>query len=225
MFNRQLRNIHKFLSWNGFPKYIGNSILRRFKDKKSNPVNSNNDEVIKIYFRVPYAGIKGEQIVKSLIRKMKRFLKKTVTFVVLFDSKKTSFFCSNKDRIPELQRSNVVYELKCPGCGEKYIGKTETNIATRIMQHCNRTDQPMNQHFTNCEQFKDLYSLTNILNNDETFTAPTQFMLSNAILNYKILYSNQNWSQLLFLEAYAIKKLKPSLNVGLKASRELVLFP
>ena len=126
--------------------------------------------------------------------------------------------------IPKQQRNDVVYELTCPGCGEKYIGKTETNVATRIAQHCKRVDQPMNQHYSNCEPFKDMYRLLNVGSNDVADSRHTEFMLSNTIGNYRILYSHHNWSQLLFLEAYAIKRFKPSLNVGLKASRELVLF-
>ena len=42
--------------------------------------------------------------------------------------------------------------------------------------------------------------------------------------NYEIIDSNNNWSQLAFLEAFHIKSLKPSINKGLKASRELDLF-
>ena len=44
--------------------------------------------------------------------------------------------------------------------------------------------------------------------------------------NYKILYSNYfiNPNQLLFVEALHIKYLKPQLNSGLKASKELSLF-
>ena len=224
MFNNQLLNIKKFLSWNGFPKHISNSILNRIKTKRKRVTEEEDSESIEIYFRVPYSGIKGEQLVKSLIQKMRKYLKKTVKFEVLFDSKKISFYCSNKDMIPKQQRNDVVYELTCPGCGEKYIGKTETNVATRIAQHCKRVDQPMNQHYSNCEPFKDMYRLLNVGSNDVADSRHTEFMLSNTIGNYRILYSHHNWSQLLFLEAYAIKRFKPSLNVGLKASRELVLF-
>ena len=45
--------------------------------------------------------------------------------------------------------------------------------------------------------------------------------------NYKILYPNFsiNSNQLLFVEALHIKYYKPQLNSGLKASKELYLFP
>ena len=110
------------------------------------------------------------------------------------------------------------------------IGKTDACIDTRITQHCNKSDQPMYQHFSKCVPFKDTYTMLNIFNNfayigdTDEFVPPTQYMLTSAMDNYKIRYCNRNWSQLLYLEAYTIKKDKPLLNTGLKASRELVLF-
>ena len=42
--------------------------------------------------------------------------------------------------------------------------------------------------------------------------------------NLKILDYDSNWSQLCFLEAFYIKTLKPKINAGLKASKELQPF-
>ena len=42
--------------------------------------------------------------------------------------------------------------------------------------------------------------------------------------NVRIKDSNRNWDVLLYKEAVKIKGLKPLLNIGLKASKELVLF-
>ena len=42
--------------------------------------------------------------------------------------------------------------------------------------------------------------------------------------NWKILDFNTNWVQLRFLESLYIKGLKPKINEGLKASKELLLF-
>ena len=48
--------------------------------------------------------------------------------------------------------------------------------------------------------------------------------LSAVLQNHEILDLNYNLSQLLFLEAYYIKKHDPVINHGLKASKELLLF-
>ena len=43
-------------------------------------------------------------------------------------------------------------------------------------------------------------------------------------VNTKIIDNDDNWNLLLYKEAYHIKRSAPSLNNGLKASRELCLF-
>lgn len=48
----------------------------------------------------------------------------SVNFVVNYNMKKQSYFLSNKDKIPNLSKSNVVYEVLWPGCCESYIGQT-----------------------------------------------------------------------------------------------------
>ena len=40
----------------------------------------------------------------------------------------------------------------------------------------------------------------------------------------RIIDSHSNWNVLLYKEAIRIKELKPLLNIGLKASKELNLF-
>ena len=42
--------------------------------------------------------------------------------------------------------------------------------------------------------------------------------------NVRIIDSHSNWNVLLYKEAVKIKELKPLLNIGLKASKELNLF-
>ena len=62
-----------------------------------------------------------------------------VNFIVIYDTKKFSYFLSNKDKIPNLSKSNVVYEVKCPGCSATYIGKTERFLQSRLSEHINPT--------------------------------------------------------------------------------------
>ena len=220
-----MKNISRYLSWNGFPKHIRKSILNRLKSNA--PREQSDEELIKIYFRVPYAGIKGEQLVKSCIKKMKRFVKKNVRFIILYDTKKVGHYCSTKDAIPTSQKHNLVYEITCPGCGGKYIGKTDVCFESRMKQHGSKADQPMYLHFQRCSQFIETFKLLNILHhnvNSDVEYPSTEYMVNATISHSRIRLYNRNWSQLLFMEAYLIKKEKPSLNIGLKASRELVLF-
>ena len=36
--------------------------------------------------------------------------------------------------IPDLERSDLVYEFSCPGCSARYIGKTVRNSHTRLAE-------------------------------------------------------------------------------------------
>ena len=183
------------------------------------------EEHINIFIRPPFAGIKGEQLVKSLVRKMKRFLKPNVKLVITYDTKKVSYFCSNKDTIHDHQRHNIVYKITCPGCGERYIGKTDRCLLIRFNEHGSKVSQPMYQHFMTCSHFKDLYGTLNTVFGDvNSDKPPNDFMINSILHNYEIIDSNRNWSQLLFLEALWIKKENPIINTGIRASRELIIF-
>ena len=60
-----------------------------------------------------------------------------------------AMFCSVKDKIPTHQKSNVIYSIKFPGCGEDYVGKTDRCALKRLYKHSNSSDQPMSQHLHN----------------------------------------------------------------------------
>ena len=66
---------------------------------------------------------------------MRRSLKIYVKIIVVYQTKKTSFFLPNKDKIGDSCKANFVYEFSCPGCGYSYIGKTERSLETRISEH------------------------------------------------------------------------------------------
>ena len=179
-----------------------------------------------VSLNMPYGGNKGEFLVKSLCRKLRRYLKKDTRIITRYRCKYLSFLCSTKDRIPTEQRSNIIYEITCPGCGERYVGKTDRCLNTRMIEHGTRIDQPMYRHLTSCTDFIDYTKLFGI--HEPEWTVSFDNHKLNAVLqNHKILDFNPfqlKWGQLSFLEAYYIKKLKPKLNNGIKASKEFVLF-
>ena len=122
------------------------SIFKRLERQPSsidNEETSENFDCIKIYVRVPFASVKGEQLLKQFVRKLRRYTKPNTVFVTLFDTKKFSKFCPTKDKIPRNQKANLIYQIVCPGCGEKYIGKTDRCVGTRMDEHGTREDQPL----------------------------------------------------------------------------------
>ena len=143
------------MSWNGFACAVRNLLISKLKNKfSSNQSRTNffdeNDTRPKVWVRVLYLGKRGETLVKNRLKKIQRYLTVHVNFIVIYDTKKFSYFLSNKDKIPNLSKSNVVYEVKCPGCSATYIGKTERCLQLRLSEHINPTKSAIGQHFHNC---------------------------------------------------------------------------
>ena len=105
------------MSWNGFPRRIRISILKRLLNKppRENNIEPEDDNRKTIWIRLPYMGKQGEWLTSKLLLKLKRCFKTDVKFKVIFDTRKISSFCSTKDRIPCDQTSNVIYKINCPG--------------------------------------------------------------------------------------------------------------
>ena len=91
----------------------------------------------------------------------------------------------------------------------------------------------MRNHLQHCQHFQHLYGMASISdhlfddtiadNDEEELSQPwfARHALENGI---KILDSDSNWNRLLYKEALCIERNDPSLNRGLKASRQLKLF-
>ena len=83
----------------------------------------------------------------------------------------------------------------------------------------------MFQHLQHGEKFLETMTLYQLLDIDiDGSTVKLQPHIVSAISdNWKILDSGTNWVQLFFLESLDIKRLKPKINDGLKAPKELLL--
>ena len=227
------------MSWNGFPTKVRNFLIKKLKAKLCNDNNitlhgnnENNDDLVpKIWLKLSYLGRQGEFLVKNLIWKIRRSLKIHVKIIVIYQTKKSPFFLPNKDKIPDSNKANVVYEFSCPGCGHSYIGKTEHSFETRLSEHANINSyktSAITQHLLNCPDALYLANLNTFpdLDSSEEFSDkmryPTSLVYTNSKIMYSCKYSNPN--QLLILEALLIKRKLPELNCGLKASKQLSLF-
>ena len=78
-------------------------------------------------------------------------LTKPVKFIVIYQTKKVSYFLSKKDKIPDLERNDRVYEFSCPGCSATYIGKTVRNLQTRFTEHAKLNASAVSEHLTTCK--------------------------------------------------------------------------
>ena len=195
--------------------------------------DSSDDTRPKIWLRIPFTGKQGEFLVKKLLKKIQRNLIQPVKFVVIYDTKKISYFLPKKDKIPNPSRSNIVYEFTCPGCNSSYVGKTERNLATRLSEHSDPQKSSISKHLSECEHANYILNLNHIfdnlndINDSDTNKPDTPLSFHNLIqANTQTLHTlkRTNSNLLLFLEALYIKNRKPMLNIGLKASKELVVF-
>ena len=104
-----------------------------------------------------------------------------------------SYFLLRKDKIPDLSRSNLVYQFTCSGCSKAYIGKTERNLATRLSEHSDPLKSAIYKHLTDCEHanfITDLKNLYDNLNSSNIHQPDISFSHLDLLLtNTKILHS------------------------------------
>ena len=91
--------------------------------KSNSAIRSSNNvkwnRIPEINFRLPYARKVGEKLLKRCLKKVKHYLNSNVKFRVLYNTKKISFYCNIKDKVPGDPRNHVIYKIKCPGCNNQ----------------------------------------------------------------------------------------------------------
>ena len=92
---QELAKIKLFASYNGYPKRIVNSVIKKCDDMSIKKKEIHIDEhICNLYLALPYLGVKAEHIVKNTKRKLSHCFKKDkyVKFNILFKTTKLSFF-------------------------------------------------------------------------------------------------------------------------------------
>ena len=225
----ELGKIKDIISWNGFPKRIGNKIISKIVNTPQTIHPEQSVEYTKIWFNLPYMGKKGEGIVKRCINKLKRCMvaENNIRFAVIYQSTKLSFFTNMKDKLPLMDNSFVVYEFTCPYCRCNYVGKTERTLLDRVIEHAYKDkDSFVGDHLCSCVHANYFINLLSIdLNHKSNIKIiPKELKLNIVRNNIKIIDRAKRWDELLVKEALAIKSKNPTLNKGLKASHQLHLF-
>ena len=139
-----------------------------------------------------------------------------------------NYHCNIKGKIPDYLKSHVVFEFSCPACNAGYIGKTDRNLGTQIKEHCGLDKHsPVFNHPAECNFYQPTLTLHSFpCDGDVTLT--NQDILGHIRTtvtdNMRIIGKSENWAELYFLESLNIKWKKPSVNNGIKATKELALF-
>ena len=188
------------MSWNGYPRYIRNKIIKRLENRK----NTNNNDTLEqeniatIFCRIAYAGVQGETLIKNLVRKLKRHIDKPFKLRNIYHTKELSHCCNTKDKVPEHLKSHIVYEFCCPACNIKCIGKTDRNFGTRVQEHSGLYKKSLvYNHLLECEHFNYVVNFHSLpLSN---YSAEYFEHVKIAVYdNTKIIDSSRNWVELFF---------------------------
>ena len=132
-----MESIKRITSWNGYPGYIKNKIIKPVENKKNakNTDTLEQEKIATLFCRIPFAGAQGENIIKNLVRKLKRQIDEPIKFRNIYRTKKLIYSYNTKDKVPEYLKSHIVYELCCPVCNSKYSRKTDRSFVARVQKY------------------------------------------------------------------------------------------
>ena len=86
---------------------------------------------------LPYIGEKGEKLIKSLNKHVKKVLPENHLSQHAYSSKKLGSFFNIKDQTKLQHNNDLTYLVKCPEktCWENYLGETARRINERVLEH------------------------------------------------------------------------------------------
>ena len=205
----EILNIKRFASWNGFPRWICDKLINTYSTSQSSKTTPGGKEpkptIPVIWIRLPFIGQKGNFLLRNCTRKISRLLKQPVKFMNHWETTECNCFTSQKDPTPKPYKSSIVYKFVCPGCNASYIGKTDRYLYTRVNEHAKSDKSEIYNHVHDCEHFEHVLSLLNLPCNllDVKYTIN---MVDLIFDNCYIIDRSNNWSLLLFKEAYHIRR-------------------
>ena len=112
-----------------------------------------------------------------------------------FITKKISFYYNVNDKVPHEMTHNIIYRITCPGCGGKYIGKTE-DVWFHLWMSMKHETLGLFKHLSKCEMFKEtcnLHAFPSLYNeSDPNEISLTSHILSAVLQNHEILDFSYN---------------------------------
>ena len=134
-----LRNV--FIKVNDYPPKLVNSMIKIELEKNSDQQEVTTNATSKqIQLVLPYAGKRGNNIIRKMRRQLNKHLKDDVKVMITYQRTNLSSRFQVKDQTKFEHRNDVVYCCKCPenDCDDFYIGETDRRISERIIDHNKR---------------------------------------------------------------------------------------
>ena len=121
----------------GYPRFLLDRILNRFLAKQYSDRLVRFGPMLRLFVCLPFMGVLSKRIQTQLNFMMMRVAPYIKLHVVYYNRCTicSLFNKSLKTNIPVLQRSNVIYMMRCSDCSACYIGKTKRKLHTRVCEH------------------------------------------------------------------------------------------
>ncbi|KAG4074349.1 hypothetical protein HA402_008758 [Bradysia odoriphaga] len=124
------------LGKNSFPPREVTKIIHLATAPNTNTARSKNDQPKPKYCSLTYI----PKLSEALKRQIEYFIPE-VTIANRPDDKLGRIYSKQKDKLDDMQQSDVVYRIKCSICQSMYIGETCQRACTRKQQHKNSVSQ------------------------------------------------------------------------------------
>ena len=145
------------------------------------------------HITIPYQGEKGDYLIKSVKRNLKKILPNNVKPQITYTGRKLGSLFETKDQTIFEHKHDVICHGKCPAenCVDDYIGETAHRVNERVVDH---TGKDANSHL--------------LKHSIESGHKPLE------ALDYKIIGTGycKNTMRRKLSEALFIKELNPTLN-------------
>ena len=150
LLKKELQHIENvFKNKNGYPTWVIKQILKEVKENRTHtPLNqiettgpATTPTVEKTHsLMLPYAGTKGNTIIKSMNSCLKRNLPNNVNTRVTYTGQKLNTKFQIKDKTDPKHVHDLIYYAKCPEefCNDDYLGETDRRIFERTIDHNGR---------------------------------------------------------------------------------------
>lgn len=180
-----IRNV--FEHKNGYPRYV----IEKTINSIGEGLLSEKDNRKHIILQLPYKGLTGEKLIRSLNKLITDSFPNELNARILFKGTPLSSHFNLKDKTNKDHIHNLVYKITCPEatCQQTYVGETGRRLSHRIHEHCHDINSKIYQHISTTNHGNISIDNATILNH-----------------SFKEIHHRK------VAEALYIKQIKPQLN-------------
>ena len=201
IFHQEIINLRHILTFNGYPFWWLNKIVKNFLDNvyAASLSQTSNDDCNYIVIKVPFYGSPSIKLKKHINRLLRIFNNKKVK--ICFTCRRLRTVFALKDRQPTGLKSAIVYRFECSGDPNiRYVGETGRQLVRRVQEHLT-TNTAVTTHLKTCTNCpKNIASLTEN--------------------NFKVLHNTSDSFDRAVKEALYIQRLKPCLNTQITSGKK-----